>query len=161
MRCLTCGKVCPQPVAGKAMGLPGGRGSPIERRDRDRDQGACPTRGPRLGRVAASTASPPTRARAAARNPSEAMRQPMVSLRNLAIGRRGRAGARQPRQGPALDGPGPTRTFALLGIQALWTADSGSDEAVDHQVGVNQTTAAPLVDRRALAFLRDVRLIRG
>jgi hypothetical protein len=85
----------------------------------------------------------------------------MVSLRNLAIGRRGRAGARQPRQGPALDGPGPTRTFALLGIQALWTADSGSDEAVDHQVGVNQTTAAPLVDRRALAFLRDVRLIRG
>jgi hypothetical protein len=63
-------------AADKVMGLPGGRGSPVKRRDRD--QGACPTRGRglRLGRVAASTASPPTRARAAARNTSEAMRQP-------------------------------------------------------------------------------------
>jgi hypothetical protein len=26
------------PIAGKAMGLPGGRGSPIERRDRDGGQ---------------------------------------------------------------------------------------------------------------------------
>ena len=28
---MAAGKVCQQPVAGKAMGLPGGRGSPIER----------------------------------------------------------------------------------------------------------------------------------
>jgi hypothetical protein len=34
------GKVCHQPIAGKAMGLPGGRGSPIERRDRDGGQAA-------------------------------------------------------------------------------------------------------------------------
>jgi hypothetical protein len=27
---VAAGKVCLQPVAGKAMGLPGGRGSPIE-----------------------------------------------------------------------------------------------------------------------------------
>jgi hypothetical protein len=39
---MTTGKVCLQLVAGKVMGLPGGRGSPIKRRDRD--QGACPTR---------------------------------------------------------------------------------------------------------------------
>ena len=32
---MTTGKVSPQPVAGKGMGLPGGCGSPIERRDRD------------------------------------------------------------------------------------------------------------------------------
>jgi hypothetical protein len=37
---MTTGKVCPQLVAGKVMGLPGGRGSPIERRDRDGGQAA-------------------------------------------------------------------------------------------------------------------------
>ena len=68
---VAAGKVCHQPVAGKAMGLPGGRGSPIEWRDRDRDQVECPTRVLRPGRLAASTASPPARARAAARTPSE------------------------------------------------------------------------------------------
>jgi hypothetical protein len=36
------GKVCQQPVAGKVMGLPGGRGSPIEQRDRDGGQARCP-----------------------------------------------------------------------------------------------------------------------
>ena len=30
---MTAGKVCRQPVVRKVMGLPGGRGSPIERRD--------------------------------------------------------------------------------------------------------------------------------
>ena len=30
---MTAGTVCPQLAAGKVMGLPGGRGSPIERRD--------------------------------------------------------------------------------------------------------------------------------
>jgi hypothetical protein len=39
-RCYDGGKVCRQPVARKVMGLPGGRGSPIERRDRDGDQAA-------------------------------------------------------------------------------------------------------------------------
>jgi hypothetical protein len=39
-RCYDGGKVCQQPVARKVMGLPGGRGSPIERRDRDGDQAA-------------------------------------------------------------------------------------------------------------------------
>src|SRR4029453_16827822 len=65
-----------QSVAGKAMGLPGGRGSPITRRDRDRDQVDWPTRVLRPGRMAACTASPPARARAAASNPSDATRQP-------------------------------------------------------------------------------------
>ena len=51
---VAAGKVCHQPVVGKVMGLPGGRGSPIERRDRDYDYGqgvadpgstACPSGG--------------------------------------------------------------------------------------------------------------------
>jgi hypothetical protein len=37
---MTTGKVSPQLAAGKGMGLPGGRGSPIERRDRDGGQAA-------------------------------------------------------------------------------------------------------------------------
>jgi WD domain, G-beta repeat len=46
------------------MGLPGGRGSPIARRDRDRAQVDCPTLVLGPGRVAACTASPPARTRA-------------------------------------------------------------------------------------------------
>jgi hypothetical protein len=69
-------KLGDQFVARKVMGLPGRRGSPIKRRDRDRDQGACPTRVLWPGRMAACAASPPARARAAARNSREAVRQP-------------------------------------------------------------------------------------
>jgi hypothetical protein len=50
------GRVGDQLVAGKGMGLPGGRGSPIQRRDRG--QAACPTRALRLARLAASDAHP-------------------------------------------------------------------------------------------------------
>src|SRR5215218_4368210 len=67
------GRVGDQLVAGKVMGLPGGRGSPIKRRDRG--QAACPTRALRPARRAARTANPPARARAAARTPSEGMSQ--------------------------------------------------------------------------------------
>src|SRR5215218_6387455 len=60
------------------MGLPGGRGSPIERRDRG--QAACPTRALRPARRAASTANPPASTRAAARTPSEGRSQPGCPL---------------------------------------------------------------------------------
>ena len=50
------GKVCHQPVIGKVMGLPGGRGSPIT--PRDRGQAACPSRALWPARRVASTASP-------------------------------------------------------------------------------------------------------
>jgi hypothetical protein len=70
---MTIGKVCQHPVACKAMGLPGGRGSPIERRDRG--QAACPTRALRPARLAASTANPPASTRAAASTPSQGMSQ--------------------------------------------------------------------------------------
>jgi hypothetical protein len=67
------GRVGDQLVAGKVMGLPGGRGSPIERRDRG--QAACPTPALRLARLATSTANPPASTRAAASTPSEGMSQ--------------------------------------------------------------------------------------
>jgi hypothetical protein len=51
----------------KAMGLPGGRGSPIGRRDRDGGQAACPIRVLRLARLATR---PPASARVAARTAS-------------------------------------------------------------------------------------------
>src|SRR5215218_6997506 len=54
-------------AAGKVMGLPGGRGSPIERRDRDDGQAACPIRALRPARLAAKTANPPASTRPAAR----------------------------------------------------------------------------------------------
>jgi CubicO group peptidase (beta-lactamase class C family) len=57
-------------------GLPGGRGSPIERRDRDCGQAGCSTRALRPARLAASTASPPASARTAASTPSDATTQP-------------------------------------------------------------------------------------
>jgi hypothetical protein len=62
-------------VAGRVMGLPGGRGSPIERRDRDGGQAACPTRALRPARLAASTASPPASIKPAAKPPREARSQ--------------------------------------------------------------------------------------
>ena len=54
---------------GKVMGLPGGRGSPIERPDRDGGQAACPIRVLWLARLAAS---PPPRTRTAASTASDA-----------------------------------------------------------------------------------------
>lgn len=56
-------------AACKAMGLPGGRGSPIGRRDRDGSQAACPIRVLRLARLATS---PPASASAAANTASDA-----------------------------------------------------------------------------------------
>jgi hypothetical protein len=46
---VAAGKVCQQLVAGKAMGLPGGRGSPIERRDRGYWSGRVPDPGSAAG----------------------------------------------------------------------------------------------------------------
>jgi hypothetical protein len=48
------------------MGLPGGGGSPIGRRDPCCGQAACPTRALRPARLVANTASPPASARASA-----------------------------------------------------------------------------------------------
>src|SRR5215213_4046197 len=69
------GRVGDQLVAGKVMGLPGGRGSPIERPDRDPGQAACWIRALRPARLVASTASPPASARPAAKPPREARSQ--------------------------------------------------------------------------------------
>src|SRR5215211_6693699 len=75
----TTARVCDQQVlvAGKAMGLPGGRGSPIEGGLLgDRGQAACPSRALRPARRAASTASPPDSARATTSTLSDATSQP-------------------------------------------------------------------------------------
>jgi hypothetical protein len=81
---VAAGKVCHQPVADKVMGLPGGRGSPIGWRNRG--QAACSSRALRLVRLAASTASPPTSARAATSTAREVMSQPACLLGSVGAG---------------------------------------------------------------------------
>jgi hypothetical protein len=74
---VAAGKIGQQPVAGQGVGAAGGRGSPIAWRDRDPDQATGPTRVLRPERLTAYTVSaPPDTTKAAARNPSEAMRHP-------------------------------------------------------------------------------------
>jgi hypothetical protein len=72
-----------QPVAGKVMGLPGGRGSPI---DGGPGQAACSSRALRLVRLAARTASPPANPSVATSTPTEARSQPVGLLGSSGTG---------------------------------------------------------------------------
>jgi hypothetical protein len=83
---VAAGEIGTIPLLARAMGLPGGRGSPIERRDCG--QAACPSPALRPARLAASIASPPASARATASTPSDATSQP-----DWPLGSAGRTGA--------------------------------------------------------------------
>jgi hypothetical protein len=125
---------------GKAMGLPGGRGSPIERRDRDAGQAACRIRALRPARLAASTASTPASAKPTTNPPRDARSQPGCPLGSGGAG----PGARRP---PRSSSTGvPTRS----GIR------SGPDRPPCWRLTVATAAGCRVLDSRW-----DVRPFRG